>query len=172
MKKFRIRLWEVLSEWEVDAEDKEEAEKKGWGMLDPRLDACDFMLNVEEIHHKNLERLNTSKVVYVNEPNPFGENTEAIKLNGWQVVNAPRPLPGDREWTGECRHGIFYAAGDFKYFGKAWVDLDAWPVKEITNLEIIEILRKRAEEAGGDFGELVRYYGMERLAHNAGYPWR
>lgn len=48
-KKFKIRLWEILSEWEVQAKDKEEAEKKGWGQLDPRLDACDFKLDVEEV---------------------------------------------------------------------------------------------------------------------------
>lgn len=49
MKRFRIQLWELLLGWEVDAEDKEEAEKKGWGQLDPRLDACDFKLDVEEV---------------------------------------------------------------------------------------------------------------------------
>jgi len=52
MAKFRIRLWEVQSEWEVEAKDREEAERKGWGTLNPSLEGSDYRLDVEEVEEE------------------------------------------------------------------------------------------------------------------------
>lgn len=70
------------------------------------------------------------------------------------IVNAPRPLAGLVTWTGQFRHGIFYAAAPWRpgglgqhpaeWFG--WTRDDAWPVEFITNAEIeLRVLAKFAE---------------------------
>lgn len=61
---------------------------------------------------------------------------------GWEVVNAPRPVPGQIAWQSTFRHGIYYAAGSREQFGKAWDSLDAWPCQLISNEEIIEQARE------------------------------
>src|SRR5689334_1874884 len=58
------------------------------------------------------------------------------------IVNAPRPLTGLVTWTGQFRHGVFYAAAPrvpggpdpFERFG--WRRDDAWSVEFIDNAEI------------------------------------
>ncbi len=57
----------------------------------------------------------------------------------WRIANAPRPISGDRTWTGTCRFGTFYAAGPVeKYEGGywGWQAQDARLVEFITNDEI------------------------------------
>lgn len=61
-----------------------------------------------------------------------------LLLAEWEVVNAPRPIPGSLLWQGKFRHGIFYAAGLRSEFGKTWDYLDAYPCRLISNEEIIE----------------------------------
>ncbi len=113
--------------------------------------------------------------VYVNDPRaPFGPHTTVIKLNRWKVVNAPRPLPGQVTWTGAFRHGIFYAAGPAAEFNATWNALDAWPVEEVTNLEIATRLALKAEEAGfRSLRQAVEESGMTipELAASYGWPW-
>src|SRR5690606_19744285 len=41
------------------------------------------------------------------------EHAEKITVNGWAVVNAPRPLLGSVTWEGPFICGIFYAAGPY-----------------------------------------------------------
>ncbi len=114
------------------------------------------------------------ETIYINDPTaPFGEYSNMIKLNGWQVVNAPRPIPGEVEWTGEFRHGCFYAAGDTGKFGKTWDDFDAWPVEEINNIQIADILSAKCKEDGCCLITRLGFYGdsIAKLASEYGYPW-
>jgi hypothetical protein len=116
-------------------------------------------------------------IVYLNNPPfPFGEHTTAIILNGWSVVNAPRPLPGEVTWTGDFRHGVFYAAGPREMFGESWDDLDAWPVQAITNIEIVEMISKRARDRGFkglcDCLEANGFASIAALARACDLPWR
>jgi hypothetical protein len=80
----------------------------------------------------------------------------------WLIVNAPRPLLGDRTWQGQFRHGIFYAAmpatapeGDeFRQRRHAdvlrsWQADDAWQVEFIDDTEIERRCVARAREQYG-----------------------
>ena len=116
-------------------------------------------------------------IVYVNKPPmPFGEHTTAIQLNGWTVVNAPRPLPGRVQWEGEFRHGVHYAAGPLDEFADRWASLDAWPVMPITNMEIVMLIEKRAKDRGfktlSECLEANGYESVATLARACGLPWR
>ena len=80
--------------------------------------------------------------------------------DGWCVVNAPRPLLGERTWTGEFRHGIFYAAGPNRLppggFERSraegivaqWAADDAWPVEFITDAEVEALVLAKFAEYG------------------------
>lgn len=90
---------------------------------------------------------------------------------GWVVANAPRPITGPIRWTGEFRHGTFYAAAEPTPEARAsWLADDAWPVELITNAEIERrALAKLAEygyatpeDAGMTFAELA---GMLQLPY-------
>ena len=118
-------------------------------------------------------------LIYLNNPpNPFGEHTTAIALNRWSVVVAPRPLPGAVTWTGtgHFKHGDYYAAGPRETFGESWDNLDAWPVQAITNLEIVELITKRAKERGFkgiiDCLEANGYPSIAALARACNLPWK
>ncbi len=55
----------------------------------------------------------------------------------WLIFNAPRPLLGDKEWTGEFQHGIFYVAVDPNgYIPESWIEkncgLDGWLIEYIS----------------------------------------
>ncbi len=57
--------------------------------------------------------------------------------DGWLIGNAPRPISGQITWTGDFRHGIFYAAAPEVPGGTfGWAADDAWLVEFITNEEI------------------------------------
>jgi hypothetical protein len=67
---------------------------------------------------------------------------------GFMVANAPRPIAGELTWTGDFRHGIFYAAHPADRDGilDSWGADDAWPVEFIDNAEIMRrVLAKLAE---------------------------
>lgn len=51
---------------------------------------------------------NRIKRVIYHQPNPLTLPQE----KGWVIFNAPRPLAGDRRWTGDFIAGVFYAAVD------------------------------------------------------------
>ena len=78
------------------------------------------------------------KILLFNSKDGFG-NPEPL-LPEWEVVNAPRPIPGLVTWEGTFRHGIHYAAGLRTEFGSVWDALDAWPCKLISNQEIIKLI--------------------------------
>jgi hypothetical protein len=89
---------------------------------------------------------------------------------GWAIVNAPRPLLGEQEWTGHFRHGVFYAAAPKARDGylDSWAADDAWPVVFITNEDIEDrVLAKfreygyaSAEEAGVTIAEQAGCMGL------------
>ncbi len=78
-----------------------------------------------------------TKIIYFNTKEGFGIDLNLI-LPGWEVVNAPRPIPGSLVWQGKFCHGIYYAAGNRKEFGRLWHYLDAYPCRLISNEEITE----------------------------------
>jgi len=80
---------------------------------------------------------NKENIIYFNAKEGFGIDHNLIQ-DGWEVMNAPRPIPGQIVWQGTFRHGIFYAAGSKEEFGRLWHYLDAYPCKLISNEEIIE----------------------------------
>lgn len=114
------------------------------------------------------------KIVYVNTLDHIcGQYEPMVKASGWQVVNAPRPLPGAAWWDGPFLHGIFYAAGDPKEYDQQWTALDAWPVIQISNEEIAERLREDARGSGLSLEEIAEDWGsLGEAARACGYPYR
>ena len=65
------------------------------------------------------------------------------------VFNAPRPLIGAKTWSGDFRHGIFYAAIDLTLPGaerciRDNVSLDGWLCEYITRTDVEKWGRERA----------------------------
>ena len=57
--------------------------------------------------------------------------------DGWLIVNAPRPLAGQQTWTGQFRHGTFYAASpEIREGIFGWEADDAWLITFTSNEEI------------------------------------
>lgn len=128
-----------------------------------------------------MSRSSIATIVYINDPEdrPFGEHTVLVRAKvasgEWKVVNAPRPIAGEVTWTGPCRHGIFYAAGDparFEGSFLGWEALDAWYVEEITNDEIRRRLEALASERELVLAEVLEYTPIRSLAASYGMPWR
>lgn len=102
------------------------------------------------------------------------EQDAAIRLNGWVVVNAPRPLVGRVTWTGPFAHGTFYAAGPAdEATSRSWMRDDAWPVELVTNLQVVEMLVRRLAEAGRTLLSLESEgFTVPELARQYRLPWR
>ena len=95
---------------------------------------------------------------------------------GWVIVNAPRPLAGPQTWTGQFRHGVFYAAGptegaDGERLAKLWKSDDAWPVI-FTDDGAVEaaVLAKFAEYGYAD--ETDAGVTIAEQAESMGLPYR
>lgn len=73
------------------------------------------------------------------EPNIIYLNSEELDVDSsllqsnWEIVNAPKPIPGEVVWQGKYRHGTFYAAGKKEVFGRMWHYLDARLCKLVSN---------------------------------------
>lgn len=69
------------------------------------------------------------------------EDRPAEAPPGWEIYNAPRPLPGHTHWQGDYRHGIFFVAinpDDGEYSAqmrRQCANLDAYQVECITEEE-------------------------------------
>lgn len=85
------------------------------------------------------------------------ERVQDLAGRGWTVYNAPRPLMGAETWTGEFRHGVFYAAvppdGDLAdEFGDApvWRErnhgLDGWPCEIVPMATICAYWEAKVKE--------------------------
>lgn len=67
----------------------------------------------------------------------------------WPIFNAPRPIPGDENWQGDFRHGIYYSAVDpnrekevVDYNLTTLKSLDAWLVRYYTTSQAIDWMRR------------------------------
>ena|GEM_PF-2688397 len=61
----------------------------------------------------------------------------------WLIFNAPRPLLGHKEWTGDFYHGRFFVAVDpAGYIPEQWIkancSLDGWLIKYISEEDAIQ----------------------------------
>ena len=119
------------------------------------------------------------QIRWVNEldgtPNFPGSTSTQIRFaqeDGAIVVNAPRPLPGDKTWHGQFRHGIFYAAGKLDRFGREWVALDAYELRLVSNERILRLVIEEGHRKGyGDrLQELMTKFTPEKMAEQA-YCW-
>lgn len=79
-----------------------------------------------------------------------GEHDDEIDVNGWAVVNAPRPLLGSVTWTGPFLSGIFYAAGPYDQFARSWYADDATLLVPVTPAEAVAKVRALCIDHGYD----------------------
>jgi len=101
------------------------------------------------------------------------EHAEKITVNGWAVVNAPRPLLGSVTWEGPFICGIFYAAGPYDQLAERWRADDATLLVPVTPAQVIDKLEEKAAASGYDFAEIANEYPAQiRLwAEDSGLPW-
>jgi hypothetical protein len=96
----------------------------------------------------------------------------------WEVWNAPRPLVGEQEWTGDFRHGIFYAAARrkserFGYYGVANFRDDARTVVVVDNATVEAETARRIAERGYTLADYTDAgYTLADAADENGLPWR
>jgi hypothetical protein len=91
------------------------------------------------------------------------------------IVNAPRPLTGVVTWTGQFRHGVFYAAAPqvpggpdpWERFG--WRRDDASRVEFITNTEIAARVQAKLDEYGTTLEEVG--LTVAEMAYDMQLPW-
>lgn len=75
----------------------------------------------------------------------IGKRPKDIPEN-WIVMNAPRPLYGHKEWTGEFQHGVFYVAlnPDDSCVHDMWMkkneEQDAWICEYWTKAQAIKYI--------------------------------
>jgi len=101
------------------------------------------------------------------------EQDVLIRLNGWKVVNAPRPILGRVRWNGNCGHGTFFAAGPADEYARTWKSDDAWEVVLTTNLKVTEQLVGILLEAGTSLATVVdEGVTVEKVAGWYNLPWR
>jgi len=72
-----------------------------------------------------------TNIIYFNSEELDIDST--LLQSNWEIVNSPRPIPGEIVWQGKFRHGTFYAAGKKEIFGRMWHYLDAWPCKLVSS---------------------------------------
>ena len=102
-------------------------------------------------------------------PGSTASQIRFAREDGAIVVNAPRPLPGNKTWKGKFRSGIFYAAGDPEQYGAAWKDLDAKELRLVSNAEILRLVIEEGHRRGyGDrLRELLSKFTPEKMAEQA-----
>jgi hypothetical protein len=109
----------------------------------------------------------TQQVVLVNRA--AWETPEPIP-DDWAVANAPRPIAGRITWTGQFRHGTFYAAGPYTpELTASWCRDDAWPVTFTDNAEIARKVEAKLAEYETTLDELGM--SMGDLACDMQLPW-
>lgn len=95
--------------------------------------------------------------------------------DGWLIANAPRPLAGPVTWTGEFRHGIFYAAAPAIREGTfGWEADDAWLVEFVTDEQIRARVVAHLAERGYPPLEELEAEGLtvaEIAGPSLGLPW-
>lgn len=89
----------------------------------------------------------------------------------WEIYNCPRFINGDMTWTGDFRHGTFYAAidqsqPDADLYRRRALELDAYPCRYVSQEEVDAWFGNRcrehdldpAEWSGRVSGGVNRYY--------------
>lgn len=154
-------------------------------------------ITAEELDLTNTDRRGT--VLFNGDLEGLGcppEMAQAIRQNGWDVVNAPRPLFGafitttlTATWSGPFLHGTFFAAGPreegmtrgfTRTFGETWTEDDGWEIVLIDNATIETAIRDHAKENGvtpdqlddWDLGELATMYGLPYVREESGLDCR
>ena len=90
---------------------------------------------------------------------------------GWLIVNAPRPVDGEKTWIGEFRHGEHWAAAPAADAGRyGWQDADAWPVRFITDEQIAAAVARYLADNNYDSAEAAGVT-VEEAARDLGLPW-
>jgi len=82
----------------------------------------------------------------------FDPRPEDVPSN-FPIFNAPRPLIGAKQWSGDFRHGVIYAAVDITLPGAEHcirdnVSLDGWLCEYITSQDVEKWGRERAAILG------------------------
>ena len=100
---------------------------------------------------------------------------EAARSGGWLNVNAPRWLPGEKTWTGDCRAGVFYARARCALAPfQAWRELDASLIVFIDQDQVEAAAAAHARRFGYDGPEAVAAAGftLADFADALNLPWR
>ncbi|MEL7225711.1 MAG: hypothetical protein AAGL17_12855, partial [Cyanobacteria bacterium J06576_12] len=94
---------------------------------------------------------------------------KSAQENGVIVVNAPRPLPGNKTWKGKFRCGIFYGTGELDRFGEEWAALDAKELRLVSNAHILRLVIEEGHRRGyGDqLQELMMKFTPDKMAEQA-----
>jgi len=106
------------------------------------------------------------------DPRLPGSTVSQLKLaqeEGAIVVNAPRPLPGDKTWKGKFRCGVFYAAGKLERFGQEWAALDAKELRLISNAQILRLVIEEGHRRGygNQLQEVMMKFTPDKMAEQA-----
>ncbi|MFI7641901.1 hypothetical protein [Nonomuraea sp. NPDC049400] len=101
------------------------------------------------------------------------EHATTIADNGWAVANAPRPLSGPLNWTGEFYHGIFYAAGPLQELAGRWRADDATLLVPITPADAVAKLKDAVAGKGYDWNVVVDSCPeqLQMWAEDLQLPW-
>ncbi len=94
----------------------------------------------------------------------ISEDRPADVPESWTIYNASRPLPGHKTWTGDFRHGVFFAAvapegdpvdefNDSARFHKQCQSLDGWECVWVSLQDVEKYGRKLAADYGMDYDE-------------------
>lgn len=65
---------------------------------------------------------------------------------GHTIVNAPRPLRGNRSWRGEWCAGIYWATGDLAKYSQEWAELKAIVIILVDDEMLIDIAKEKYDE--------------------------
>ena len=89
--------------------------------------------------------------------------------DGAIVVNAPRPLPGNKTWKGKFRCGVFYAAGELERFGQEWAALDAKELRLVSNAQILRLVIEEGHRRGygNQLQAVMMKFTPEKMAEQA-----
>jgi hypothetical protein len=98
------------------------------------------------------------EIVYVNKASNLAEGLAKYLQEGFTVVNAPRPISGDKAWEGDYLRGVHYAASKTDRFLSHWKAYDAKQVVIVTNEEILVKLRQEAIDRGFTVERFNRLY--------------
>ena len=136
---------------------------------------CSYCLEILNMNKIDKTEVNLP-IRWVNEldgnPRLPGSTVSQIRFaqeEGAIVVNAPRPLPGNKTWKGRFRCGVFYAAGELDRFGQEWATLDAKELRLVSNAQILRLVIEEGHRRGyGDqLQELMMKFTPDKMAEQA-----